>query len=249
MKMKSKILIALVCLGFSTISLAKEATIRFATEAGYPPFEYIDANNEIQGFDIDLAKAICQAIPADCSFTYQDFDSLIPSLKFRRFDALIAAIDITPERQKQVLFSDIYYKNSALFIATKEAASNFTDFKNKKIGVQNGTTHQKYLADKYPETNIVAYSSYQNAILDLKSGRLDAVFGDTAVSTEWLKSDNTLTTVGSNITDPDYFGTGMAIAVRKNNIELMTKINQAMQTIKDNGKYQAIYDKWFSTNK
>lgn len=247
--MKKKLLIALACLGLSTISFAKEPTIRFATEASYPPFEYIDANNEIQGFDIDLAKAICQSIQEDCTFTHQAFDSLIPSLKFRRFDALVAAIDVTPERQQQVLFSNIYYNNAAIFIANKEQAANITDFKDKKIGVQNGTTHQKYLAEKHPEASIVTYSSYQNAILDLKSGRLNAVFGDTAVIAEWLKSDDTLTTVGKDITDPDYFGTGMAIAVRKNNTELMTKFNQGLQTIKDNGTYQTIYNKWFSANK
>lgn len=73
----------------------------------------------MQGFDIDLANALCKEMQADCTFTNQAFDSLIPSLKFKRFDAVISGMDITPERQKQVAFTQPYYDNSALFIAQK----------------------------------------------------------------------------------------------------------------------------------
>ena len=95
---------------WSTSVLAKE--IRFATEATYAPFEYLDDKNEFQGFDIDLARAVCAQVKLECSFHNQAFDSLIPSLKFRRYDAAIAAMDVTPERAAQVDFSDIYYENS-----------------------------------------------------------------------------------------------------------------------------------------
>ncbi|MGG6124945.1 transporter substrate-binding domain-containing protein, partial [Pantoea allii] len=80
------------------------ATFRIATEASYPPFEFVDANNKLQGFDLDLANALCKELDATCTFTNQAFDCLIPSLKFRRFDAVMAGRDITPEREKQVLF-------------------------------------------------------------------------------------------------------------------------------------------------
>ncbi|MDR8383378.1 transporter substrate-binding domain-containing protein, partial [Acinetobacter baumannii] len=78
--------------------------------------ELVDANNQIVGFDVDLANALCKEIDATCTFTNQAFDSLIPGLKFRRFDAVMAGMDITPEREKQVLFSTPYYDNSALFV-------------------------------------------------------------------------------------------------------------------------------------
>jgi arginine transport system substrate-binding protein len=134
--------ITLCSLSLPVLAAAKE-TIRFATEATYAPFESIDANNNIVGFDIELAKAICQKLNANCTFTHQSFDSSIPSLKMRRFDALIAGIDITPERQKQVDFTDTYYNNSATFIAVKNKINKISLLKGKKIGVQNGTTHQK----------------------------------------------------------------------------------------------------------
>ncbi|RTF99978.1 arginine ABC transporter substrate-binding protein [Serratia marcescens] len=239
-----KLIIAAVLAGISVSASAAE-TIRFATEASYPPFEFIDAGNKIQGFDVDLANALCKEMQAECTFTNQAFDSLIPSLKFKRFDAVMAGMDITPEREKQVLFTKPYYDNSALFIAQKGKIADVAALKGKKVGVQNGTTHQKYLTDKHPEITTVPYDSYQNAILELKNGRIDGVFGDTAVVNEWLKTNPQLAPVGEHITDAQYFGTGLGIAVRPDNQALLAKLNAALDAIKADGTYKAINDKWF----
>ena len=240
--MKKIVLAALL----ASISLSAAAeTIRFATEASYAPFEFVDANNRISGFDIDLANALCKEMNATCTFTNQAFDSLIPSLKFRRFDAVMAGMDITPEREKQVLFSQPYYENSALFIAGKGKAADITALKGKRVGVQNGTTHQKYLMDKHSDITTVPYDSYQNAVLDLKNGRIDAVFGDTAVVNTWLKQNQNLTAVGEKVTDKAYFGTGLGIAVRQGNSALQQKFNAALDKVKADGTYQTIYSKWF----
>lgn len=93
--------------------------ISFGVSATYPPFESMDANNQIVGFDIDLAHALCKQMQAECTFTNHAFDSLIPALKFKKYDAVISGMDITPERSKQVAFTDPYYANSALVIAKK----------------------------------------------------------------------------------------------------------------------------------
>ncbi|WGO82781.1 arginine ABC transporter substrate-binding protein [Arsenophonus apicola] len=244
--MKKLLSVIILCsLSLPVLATAKE-TIRFATEATYAPFESIDANNNIVGFDIDLAKAICQKLNANCTFTHQSFDSLIPSLKMRRFDALIAGIDITPERQKQVDFTDIYYNNSATFIAVKNKINKISLLKGKKIGVQNGTTHQKYIMQQHKEMQAVPYDNYQTAILDLKNGRIDAVFGDTAVTTEWLKTkgNENLAAVGEKVTDANYFGVGLGIAVRKGNKALLDKLNTALIQVKQDGSYDVIYHKW-----
>lgn len=239
-----KVLLAVLLAGV-TLSATAAQTIRFATEASYPPFESIDANNKIVGFDVDLANALCKEIDATCTFSNQAFDSLIPSLKFKRFDAVMAGMDITPEREKQVLFSKPYYDNSALFIAEKGKVADVAALKGKRVGVQNGTTHQKFLTDKHPEITTVGYDSYQNAILDLKNGRVDAVFGDTAVVNEWLKENAALTAVGDKVTDKDYFGSGLGIAMRLQNTELQGKFNAALDKIKQDGTYETIYKKWF----
>lgn len=241
-----KIVLAALLAGLS-LSASAAQTIRFATEASYPPFEFVDSDNKIQGFDVDLANALCREINATCTFTNQAFDSLIPSLKFRRFDAVMAGMDITPEREKQVLFTKAYYDNSALFIAQKGKVASVDALKGKRVGVQNGTTHQKYLTEKMAGVgvNMVPYDSYQNAILDLKNGRIDAVFGDTAVVNEWLKQNSALAPVGEKVTDKTYFGTGLGIAVRQGNTDLQNKFNTALDKVKADGTYQTIYSKWF----
>ncbi|SLM62966.1 MULTISPECIES: arginine ABC transporter substrate-binding protein [Dickeya] len=241
--MKSLFIAAL--LGGLSLSASAADTLRFATEASYPPFESVDAGNQIVGFDIDLANALCKQIQANCTFSNQAFDSLIPGLKFRRYDAVIAGMDITPERQQQVSFTQPYYENSALFIAPKGQVADVAALKGKRVGVQNGTTHQKFLLDKHSDITVVPYDSYQNAVLDLKNGRLDAVFGDTAVVNEWLKQNPNLASVGNKVTDKDYFGIGLGIAVRQNNDELVKKFNEALNKIKQDGTYQTIYQKWF----
>ncbi|MEJ4043324.1 arginine ABC transporter substrate-binding protein [Erwinia sp. SLM-02] len=241
--MKKVVLAALL----ASISLGASAaqTIRFATEASYPPFEFVDADNKIQGFDVDLANALCREIGAECTFSNQAFDSLIPSLKFRRFDAVMAGMDITPEREKQVLFTNAYYDNSALFVVQKGKVASIDALKGKRVGVQNGTTHQKYLSEKQADINLVPYDSYQNAILDLKNGRIDAVFGDTAVVNEWLKQNPNLAALGEKVTDKSYFGTGLGIAVRQGNTDLQGKFNAALDKVKADGTYKTIYSKWF----
>lgn len=157
----------------------------------------------------------------------------------------MAGMDITPEREKQVLFTTPYYENSALFVGQQGKFTSIDQLKGKKVGVQNGTTHQKFITDKHPEITTVPYDSYQNAKLDLQNGRIDAVFGDTAVVTEWLKSNPKLGAVGDKVTDKDYFGTGLGIALRQGNTELQQKFNAALEKVKSDGTYQSIYNKWF----
>ncbi|MGL4723662.1 MAG: arginine ABC transporter substrate-binding protein ArtJ [Scandinavium sp.] len=241
--MKKMILAALLATFAAGASAADK--ISFGSSATYPPFESLDASNQIVGFDIDLAKALCKQMQADCTFTNHAFDSLIPALKFRKYDAVISGMDITPERSKQVSFTDAYYANSAMVIAKKGEFKSFEDLKGKRIGMENGTTHQKYLQDKHLEVKTVAYDSYQNAIIDLKNGRIDGVFGDTAVVNEWLKTNPQLGVATPKVTDPQYFGTGLGIAVRPDNKALLDKLNGALKAIKADGTYQKISEQWF----
>lgn len=244
-KLVLSVFFALVSLAISLSVFAEKKILRFATEASYPPFEFMSAHNEIEGFDIDLAKALCQKMQIECVFVNQAFDSLIPSLKSRRIDAVIAGLDITPERSKQVAFTTPYFKNSALFIIQTGKFAGIDDLKGKRVGMQNGSTHQKFLIDKHPEMIPISYSTYQNAILDLKNGRLDAVFGDTAAVNQWLIKNPTLGALGNKITDSDYFGVGLGIAVKQADDSLLNKLNEAIKQIKQDGSYDRIYKKWF----
>ena len=239
-----KIILATV-LASMAFGAAATDRIRFASSATYPPFESLNSDNQIVGFDIDLAKALCKQMDAECSFTNNPFDSLIPALKFRRYDAVISGMDITKERSQQVDFTRAYYANSAILIAPKGKFTHIEQLKGKRVGVENGTTHQKYMQEQHPDVVVVAYDSYQNAILDLKNNRLDGVFGDSAVVNQWLKGHPNLGTVGAHIADNKYFGTGLGIAVRKGNAELLAKFNDALDTLRTNGTIEQLNQRWF----
>lgn len=239
-----KIVLASI-IGLMSANVAAQQEIKFAMEATYAPFEYIDENNQIQGFDVDLANALCQQIDAKCSFHNQSFDSLIPALKFKRYDAAISGIDITEARQQQVSFTAPYYDNTAAFVALEGKVTSQAALEGKRVGVQNGSTHQSYLLEQMSDVTAVPYASYQDAFIDMQNGRIDSVFGDTAVVAEWFDKNDTLTFVGEQITNQQYFGNGFGIAVNKGNQALLDQLNAALATVKDNGEYQVIFDKYF----
>ena len=236
-----KTLLTAILLGASVAASAQELT--FAMEPSYPPFETTNEKGEIIGFDVDVANAICKKIQATCKFKGEAFDALIPNLKVKRFDASISAIDITDARAKQVLFSDAYYDSTASYVTLKGKA---TLESAKNVGVQNGTTFQQYTVAETKQYTTKAYASLQSAILDLKSGRIDMIFGDTAVLADMISKEPEMQFVGEKVANKKYFGNGLGIAMRKSNKELAEQLNKGLAAIKANGEYQKIYDKWMT---
>ncbi|KKZ53082.1 lysine/arginine/ornithine ABC transporter substrate-binding protein [Haemophilus haemolyticus] len=236
-----KTLLTAILLGASVTASAQELT--FAMEPSYPPFETTNEKGEIIGFDVDVANAICKEIQATCKFKGEAFDALIPNLKAKRFDASISAIDITDARAKQVLFSDAYYDSTASYVTLKGKA---TLESAKNVGVQNGTTFQQYTVAETKQYTTKAYASLQSAILDLKSGRIDMIFGDTAVLADMISKEPEMQFVGEKVANKKYFGNGLGIAMHKSNKELAEQLNKGLAAIKANGEYQKIYDKWMT---
>ena len=236
-----KTLLTAILLGASVAASAQELT--FAMEPSYPPFETTNEKGEIIGFDVDVANAICKEIQATCKFKGEAFDALIPNLKAKRFDASISAIDITDARAKQVLFSDAYYDSTASYVTLKGKA---TLESAKNVGVQNGTTFQQYTVAETKQYTTKAYASLQSAILDLKSGRIDMIFGDTAVLADMISKEPKMQFVGEKVANKKYFGNGLGIAMHKSNKELAEQLNKGLAAIKANGEYQKIYDKWMT---
>lgn len=236
-----KLLLSAMLMGSAFAANAKEIT--FAMEPSYPPFETTNEKGEIIGFDVDVANAICKEIQATCHFKSQAFDALIPGLKSKRFDASISAMDITEARAKQVAFSNAYYDSSASYVALKGKADLASA---KTVGVQNGTTFQQYTAAESKQYNAKAYASLQDAILDLKNGRIDIIFGDTAVLSDMISKEPEIQFVGEKVTNKKYFGNGLGIAVNKSSKELLESLNKGLETVKANGEYQKIYDKWMT---
>lgn len=235
----------------ATLQAQSQKVIRFASEATYPPFEFLSASGELQGFDIDIAKAVCAQADLKCTFSPQPWENLITGLELGKFDAVINAMDITEERKKRVDFSEPYFSPTGSFIARKSADLSITPqgLKGKIVGVQKGTTFEKYLNQQYKNIIILkTYPNFNDALLDLKANRLDAAIIDTPALEDWLQNNDPhhyFTLVGEPIQDPKVFGVGYGIAVKKGNTELLNKIDQGLAGIKKNGTYEKIFLKYF----
>ncbi len=245
-----KIIILFGCFLISFASLANSNSLLFATEATYPPFEFINSNGEAQGFDIDILKAMCMNMHKKCVFITQAWDSLIPGLKLGKFDVIFGAMAITSEREQQVNFTNSYYLNTGSLVGAKSShLSNSTVWKNKIFGVQGATTFDNYLQAKYSSlVEIKRYPNIQEALLDLESGRVDAVLGDTPLIKEWLKKDKNSEVyelVGKPVEDAQFFGKGNGFAVKKGNTNLLKELNQALNAIQSDGTYKKIVQRYF----
>jgi arginine transport system substrate-binding protein len=246
------IYIAIISAVFSIFCVAVNAapSIKFAAEATYPPFVYMSPAGEVDGFDADIVHALCQQMNANCTLTNQPWESLIPSLKLGKFDAIFGGIAITPEREKQVAFTQPYYQLTGSIVANKSLnlVVSPAGLKGKTIGVQGGTTYETYLQTVYGKNIIInRYPNAQEALMDLASGRVDVMIGDTPVIQQWVAQNGKgqFVIVGKPINDEKYFGKGDAIAVRLDNTALLNALNKALTTIKANGTYCKIVHKNF----
>ncbi|MEX0449627.1 ABC transporter substrate-binding protein [Spiribacter sp. 221] len=220
-----------------------EDTIRIATEGAYPPFNFIDASGEVQGFDVEIAKALCEEMDANCELVTQNWDGIIPGLIAGRYDAIIASMSITPERQEAVSFSEPYYSNKLQFIAPEDSDFGPGDAAGSAVGAQRATIAAQWLEENVPDADIRLYDTQENAYLDLESGRLDAVLADVYVSYEWLDSDEGAAYEFKG--DPVYDDDKIAVAVRKDDQVLAERFSEAIKAIRADGTYQAINANYF----
>ncbi|MCF6767107.1 transporter substrate-binding domain-containing protein [Thiotrichales bacterium 19S11-10] len=248
--MMMKKLLTIVFAGFlmtTSLYANNQKKLVFATEATYPPFVYMNSNGVMNGFGADMVEALCQQMDRQCKLVNAPWDSLIPSLQIGRFDAIFGGMGITKAREKVVSFTTPYYVNSVTFVVKKDSDFSLDNMEGKTIGVQVGTTFAKYLLAKYSgQVTIKTYQSNMTALMDLKAGRVDAVFLDKPVAVLWLeKKINEGFTSRYTIQDPQFFGIGNGIAVKKSNKALLYSLNQAIEAIKANGTYEKIVNKWF----
>lgn len=247
---KFSLLIAVFILSFNVA--AKEwKTLRIGVEGAYPPFSKTEADGTVTGFDIDIANALCDEMGAKCTLVKQDWDGIIPALMARKFDAIIATMDITEERKKKVAFTDKYQHIPARFVALKGATFEATNefMKGKRVGTQRATSMDLYISDNFADAQIKRYGTFDEAYLDLKAGRLDYVIADSAAITDGLlekEGGDKFDFVGPKLNNPKWFGEGAGIAIRKQDKDLAEQFNAAIKEIRSNGTYKTIQDKYFS---
>ena len=228
--------------------------IRVGVEGAYPPFSFVTPEGKLDGFDIDIAKAIVKAAGAEIELIASDWDGIIPALLARKYDCIIASMSITEERKKKVAFTNKYYQTPAKFVVKKGLIKEFSKdaIKGKSIGVQRATIHDKYLTDNYgKDVNVKRYGTQDEIYLDIIAGRIDLFLSDSiAASDGFLQKPEgkNFEFIGPDLTDPKWFGVGAGIACRKQDTDLVNKLNAAIEKIRADGTYKKIQDKYFDFN-
>lgn len=239
-----KILIALM-IGSLFSSVASAGTLLVGTDAGFAPFEYKDPKtNEIVGFDIDLITAIAKAVGDDVKIQNMQFAGIIPALQTNMIDVAAAALTITAERQKQVLFTDPYYDVGLVMVIRKKDADKYKtldDMQGKRICSQIGTTGA-ILGKQVKGATVGEYDQMGDAMMELKMNGCDSVLVDKTVTEYYIaqQGDKDIMMV-PHLYNPKQNG----FAVSKRNTELATKLNKGLKMIRENGEYDKIYEKWF----
>ena len=241
--MKKYALLVIVCvfLLVSSITLAAKPALRVGTEATYAPFETIDENGNYVGFDMDLIRMVATQLGMQLKMNNISWDGIIPGLMNGNYDCIIAAMTITPERKKQIAFSIPYFSNRQTIVVktNNTAVKTPDDLIGKTVTVQNGTTGDLY-ASKIKDVKMKRFDTNPQGVQELLNNNADAAVMDDLVAYDAVKKNKGLKAVEiEKIAKEDY-----GIGIRKDNEQLIAKINKAIQTLKKNGKLDALVAKY-----
>jgi polar amino acid transport system substrate-binding protein len=247
--MKRFIRFASVCAVFAaSVGIAQADVLKIATEGAYPPFNYVDSDNKLHGFDVDIALALCERMQAQCTLVAQDWDGIIPALMAKKYDAVVASMIDTEERRKKISFTRHYYKTplSVAVPSDSDISDAQTNFKGKTVGAQSSSTQSIYAEDVYGKAgaNVKLYPTLDEANSDLASGRLDGVIADKFPLADWI--DKAGKSCCKMLGDVNGTQADASIAVRKEDNALRERFNKALDEIVADGTYQKISSKYFA---
>ena len=247
--MKKLVIVILISLlavfSLSASGNSEKEGYTFATNANWPPLEYVDENGEIVGFEIDLIKAISETSGVPMDYVNTSWDTIFAGLANGQYDGIASGVTVTEERKQTIDFSTTIYQVTQS-ILTKKENSDLTTVESlfgKTVGVQMGTTGH-FAMEEYPEITIKAYEDIALAIEDMINGNSDAVVCDSVIASDDVLAnesykDMLVVTGTASETIED-----IAIAVEKGNTELLEIINSSLETLKENGKLDELYSKW-----
>ena len=245
-------------LALSAVNASAQDTLRIGTEGAYPPWNYTEANGELAGFEVDLGNALCEKMNMTCEFVAQDWDGIIPALMNGRYDAIMAGMSITGERRERINFSTGYVTDPAYFLAAKSSplqdAETFDQVKSaldgEVVGVQTATIHQNFVDEYLAGTvELRLYDTQENMELDLSAGRIDAALADYAAWRAFMEKPDgaSFDIFGPKLSGSDYpvFGEGVGVGLRKDDTELLEKVNAALAELKADGTITMLSNQYF----
>jgi polar amino acid transport system substrate-binding protein len=231
--------------------LSRITVLRFLTEVDYPPFNFAGPDGHPQGFNVDLARMMCEEVKLACTMQMRRFETLITALNANQADAAIASIAATVEMRGKVDFSDPYYRTPARFVARRDSPIDEPlpeKLEGKKVAVVAGTAHEAYLKALFTEVEVRAYPSSDVARLALRKGDVDLMFGDAISLAFWLNgtdSENCCSFRGGPYMDSRYFGEGIAIVVKKGNDTVRLALNWALFRVWEQGRFTDLWLRYF----
>ena len=234
--------------------LSRLGVIRFLTETDFPPFNFAGPDGNPQGFNVDLARMVCDELKVGCTIQMRRFETLLPALNENRGDAVIASLAVTPDTRARVDFSDPYYRTPARFAARRDSPVDDPlpeRLEGKKVAVVGGTAHEAYLKALFTEVEVRPYPSADIARLALKKGDVDLLFGDAITLAFWLNgtdSENCCSFRGGPYMDSRYFGEGVGIAVKKGNDTMRLALNWALFRLWEQGHFTDLWLRYFPIN-
>ena len=231
--------------------LSRLQTIRFLTETDYPPFDYAGPDGNPAGFNVDLARMLCEEIKATCTIQARRFDTLLDALNDNRGDAVIASIAATAETRQKADFTDPYYRTPARFVA--RADSGIGDVlpelvEGKKIAVVAGTAHEAFLKQMFTEAEVRPYPTADAAREALRNKEVDLLFGDGIALSFWLNgtdSGGCCVFRGGPFLESRFFGEGVGIAVKRGNDLLRQALNWALFRQWEKGSFTDLWLRYF----
>ena len=234
--------------------LTRITGIRFLTEVDYPPFNYAGGDGQPAGFNVDLARAVCEEIGVNCTIQMRRFDTLTEALAGNQGDAIIASLASNADTRRRLDFSDPYYRTPARFVGRKDIQIEDvrpSDLEGKKVGVVGGTAHEAYLRALFTEIEIVTFPGADDARAALRRGEVDLIFGDGIALSFWLNGTDSAGCCvfrGGPFLESRFFGEGVGIAVRKGNDIMRQAMNWALFRVWEKGKFTDLWLRYFPIN-
>ena len=215
-----------------------------ATNAEFPPFEFVNDAGEYDGFDVAFAKALAEEMGMTIRIDNMNFDSIITAVSTSDGNTIgVAAITDRADRRESVDFTNSYFETTLVIIVPKESGiTSAGDLTEASIAVQEGTTSDIFCEDSLPDAEITRFKRAPDTVLELKSGRVDAIVIDRGVADQFIGDNPDLKILDDVLAEEVY-----AIAVKKGNDELLGKLNAAIRSLMDSGEYQRIYDAYFES--
>lgn len=227
--------------------------LRFLTTTDFPPFNFVDRRKRLTGFHVDLARAICEEleIMPRCQMQALPWEEIGEALEKGEGEAIIAGIAITAEAREKYAFSRPYLQIPGRFVARRDSDLGepiYESLFRKPVGVVAGSTHEAYFNEAFDGREARAFPTRQLAFNSLVNGEVEAVFTDALSAGFWIASaaaDDCCRFAGGPYLSERHFGLGMAIAVPKENQELVQAFDYALKAINDNGTFEELYLKYF----